>query len=130
VQRFQVRLCADRDEYRFSDAARQDDPRLKIDDPEGWGRPNLFAAADGYGAFHGNVIVDMDASKAGLFAFDRWRNDFGGDGKLTKRGTGGRCSSPVQTATPAVPSSRLERSRGALRPRSVAGMCTWEVGPS
>ena len=30
-----------------------------LDDPEGWGRLNLFAAADGYGAFTGNVVVTM-----------------------------------------------------------------------
>ena len=36
-----------------------------MDDAEGWGRLNLFAAADGYGAFNGNVIVSMDASQGG-----------------------------------------------------------------
>lgn len=59
-----------------------------MDDAEGWGRLNLFAAADGYGAFNGNVIVSMDASKGGFNAADLWRNDIGGAGKLTLQGTG------------------------------------------
>lgn len=59
-----------------------------LDDPEGWGRLNLFAAADGYAAFTGNVVVNMDASKGGFNAADRWRNDIGGSGKLVKQGTG------------------------------------------
>ena len=37
-----------------------------MDDAEGWGRLNLFAAADGYGAFNGNVIVSMDASQGAM----------------------------------------------------------------
>ncbi|MBU9546415.1 phosphatase PAP2 family protein [Burkholderia multivorans] len=59
-----------------------------MDDAEGWGRLNLFAAADGYGAFNGNVTVSMDASKGGLNAADVWRNDIVGAGKLTLRGSG------------------------------------------
>lgn len=59
-----------------------------LDDPEGWGRLNLFAAADGYGAFNSDVTVTMDASKGGFYAADRWRNDISGIGKLTKEGTG------------------------------------------
>ncbi|WP_369325141.1 phosphatase PAP2 family protein [Burkholderia cepacia] len=59
-----------------------------MDDAEGWGRLNLFAAADGYGAFNGNVIVAMDASKGGLNAADLWRNDITGTGKLTLQGSG------------------------------------------
>ncbi|MFC5468270.1 phosphatase PAP2 family protein [Cohnella suwonensis] len=59
-----------------------------LDDPEGWGRLNLFAAADGYGAFANNVTVTMDSSKGGFHASDRWRNDISGTGKLTKQGTG------------------------------------------
>jgi autotransporter-associated beta strand protein len=59
-----------------------------LDDAEGWGRLNLFAAADGYGAFTGNVVVAMDAAKGGFSAVDRWRNDISGAGKLTKQGTG------------------------------------------
>jgi autotransporter-associated beta strand protein len=59
-----------------------------MDDAEGWGRLNLFAAADGYGAFSGNVTIVMDAAKAGFHALDRWRNDIGGSGKLVKQGSG------------------------------------------
>lgn len=59
-----------------------------LDDPEGWGRLNLFAAADGYGAFAGNVVVNMDAAKGGFHAADSWRNDIAGSGKLVKQGSG------------------------------------------
>ncbi|WP_114814809.1 acid phosphatase [Paraburkholderia kururiensis] len=59
-----------------------------LDDAEGWGRLNLFAAADGYGQFSGNVSVTMDASQGGFNAADTWRNDIGGSGKLTFAGTG------------------------------------------
>lgn len=59
-----------------------------LDDEEGWGRLNLFAAADGYGAFAEDVKVTMDGSKSGFHAEDTWRNDISGPGKLTKSGTG------------------------------------------
>jgi autotransporter-associated beta strand protein len=59
-----------------------------LDDQEGWGRLNLFAAADGYGAFATDVTVTMDSNKGGFNALDRWRNDISGPGKLTKEGTG------------------------------------------
>jgi autotransporter-associated beta strand protein len=59
-----------------------------LDDTEGWGRLNLFAAADGYGALNGNVIVTMDATQGGFNASDTWRNNISGSGKLFKRGTG------------------------------------------
>ncbi|WP_239004647.1 S-layer homology domain-containing protein [Paenibacillus tepidiphilus] len=59
-----------------------------LDDPEGWGRLNLFAAADGYGALTSDVTVTMDAAKGGFHAADRWRNDISGSGELTKEGTG------------------------------------------
>ncbi|WP_426448464.1 S-layer homology domain-containing protein [Paenibacillus sp. S-38] len=59
-----------------------------LDDPEGWGRLNLFAAADGYGAFHQDVTVTMDAYQGGFHASDRWRNAISGTGKLTKAGSG------------------------------------------
>lgn len=59
-----------------------------MDDAEGWGRLNLFAAADGYGSFSGNVAIVMDAAKGGFNAVDRWRNDISGSGKLVKQGTG------------------------------------------
>ncbi|ORE90092.1 autotransporter domain-containing protein [Aurantimonas sp. 22II-16-19i] len=59
-----------------------------MDDPEGYGRLNLFAAADGYGAFWEDVTVTMDKELDGFNAFDAWRNDISGAGKLTKDGTG------------------------------------------
>ncbi len=59
-----------------------------LDDVEGWGRLNLFAAADGFGALINNVDVTMDASKGGFNATDSWGNDIKGPGKLTKEGTG------------------------------------------
>ncbi|BEP57039.1 phosphatase PAP2 family protein [Variovorax sp. V35] len=59
-----------------------------MDDAEGWGRLNLFDAADGYGAFNGDVVVTMDASLGGFNAIDQWRNNIGGNGKLNKLGTG------------------------------------------
>jgi autotransporter-associated beta strand protein len=52
-----------------------------LDGPEMWGRLNLFAAADGYGAFDADVVVTIDTA-------DTWRNDIGGTGGLVKRGTG------------------------------------------
>ncbi len=57
-------------------------------DEEGWGRLNLFAAADGYGAFNGDVAVSMDASLGGFHAIDTWKNSITGAGKLTKLGSG------------------------------------------
>lgn len=59
-----------------------------LDDAEGWGRLNLFAAADGYGAFNGDVEVTMDASLGGFNAADSWKNNIAGKGKLTKAGSG------------------------------------------
>lgn len=59
-----------------------------MDDAEGWGRLNLFDAADGYGAFNGDVVVTMDASLGGFNAADSWRNNITGQGKLTKKGSG------------------------------------------
>jgi autotransporter-associated beta strand protein len=59
-----------------------------LDGPEQWGRLNLFAAADGYGSFDGDVEVTLDAAAGGFHAADVWRNDIGGPGRLTKSGTG------------------------------------------
>ena len=59
-----------------------------LDDAEGWGRLNLVAAADGYGALSGDVRVTMDAGKGGFNALDRWRNDISGTGQLVKLGSG------------------------------------------
>lgn len=57
-------------------------------DEEGWGRLNLFAAADGYGAFNGDVTITMDANQGGFHAEDSFRNDIVGAGRLSKRGSG------------------------------------------
>jgi autotransporter-associated beta strand protein len=59
-----------------------------IDGPELWGRLNLFAAADGYGAFDADVAVVMDASAGGFSAADSWKNDISGPGALVKQGSG------------------------------------------
>ncbi len=59
-----------------------------LDDPEGWGRLNLFAAADGFGAFPSDVTVTLDAAKGGFNANDTWRNPISGKGGLTKKGSG------------------------------------------
>ena len=59
-----------------------------IDGPELWGRLNLFAAADGYGAFDGDVTVVMDAAAGGFSAADSWKNDISGPGALVKQGSG------------------------------------------
>jgi autotransporter-associated beta strand protein len=59
-----------------------------LDDAEGWGRLNLYAAADGYAAFDTDVTLNMDAAAGGFSAADTWRNDIDGAGSLTKRGTG------------------------------------------
>ncbi|NEE01949.1 phosphatase PAP2 family protein [Phytoactinopolyspora halotolerans] len=59
-----------------------------LDGPEGWGRLNLFAAADGYGALRDDVTVEMNAADGGFSAADTWRNDIDGPGGLVKRGTG------------------------------------------
>jgi autotransporter-associated beta strand protein len=59
-----------------------------LDDTEGWGRLNLFAAAGGYEAFENDVTVSMDAARGGFNEADTWKNDIDGSGKLTKSGTG------------------------------------------
>ena len=55
---------------------------------EQWGRLDLFAAADGYGAFDRDADVTLNAADGGFAAADTWRNDIAGRGGLTKRGTG------------------------------------------
>lgn len=59
-----------------------------LDNGLGYDRINLFAAADGYGAFNGTVTVTMDAARGGFSAYDVWRNDIGGAGGLVKLGSG------------------------------------------
>ncbi|MFD6289605.1 phosphatase PAP2 family protein [Streptomyces sp. NPDC060205] len=62
-----------------------------LDGFEKWGRLDLFAAADGYGAFDADVRVTLDAAARGFGAADTWRNDIGGRGGLVKRGSGTLC---------------------------------------
>jgi autotransporter-associated beta strand protein len=59
-----------------------------LDGPEQWGRLNLFAAADAYGAFDADVRVEMNSAQGGFNAADTWRNDIDGTGALVKLGTG------------------------------------------
>ncbi|WP_405922782.1 phosphatase PAP2 family protein [Streptomyces sp. NBC_00035] len=59
-----------------------------LDGDEQWGRLNLFAAADGYGAFESDVTVTLNAADGGFGAADTWRNDISGCGGLVKRGSG------------------------------------------
>ncbi|GHP14074.1 phospholipid phosphatase [Lentilactobacillus fungorum] len=58
------------------------------DDTEGWGRLNLFKAANGFGEFLTNTTVNMDAAKGGFNANDTWKNNISGKGGLTKDGSG------------------------------------------
>lgn len=59
-----------------------------LDKTNGWGRINLVAASDGYGAFNGDVYVNMVRSEGGYSVQDWWINDISGEGMLTKDGTG------------------------------------------
>lgn len=63
-------------------------PLLSGNTWDGWGRLNLYAAANGYGAFASTVTVTMDASQGGYSALDTWSNDISGTGGLVKGGTG------------------------------------------
>ncbi len=58
------------------------------DDTEGWGRLNLFEAANGYGKFNDTTTINMDAAKGGFNAKDTFLNNIGGTGSLVKTGTG------------------------------------------
>jgi autotransporter-associated beta strand protein len=61
---------------------------IPLDNGSGWARLNLYAAADGYGAFDSNVAVTMNASLGGYNASDSWNNNIHGVGGLTLNGTG------------------------------------------
>ncbi len=63
-------------------------PLLSGNTEDGWGRLNLFAAADGFGAFTHDTAITMDASQGGFNASDTWSNDISGVGGLTLNGTG------------------------------------------
>lgn len=93
-----------------------------IGDDEGWGRLNYFAAADGYGAFNGSVVVNMDASNGGFSATDTWRNTISGTGKLTKQGTGALAFTGTNTW-----SGGTELQAGTLEARSTAALGSGDV---
>ncbi|WP_377161898.1 phosphatase PAP2 family protein [Roseateles sp. UC29_93] len=93
-----------------------------MDDAEGWGRLNLFAAADGYAAFDGDVGVTMDAAKGGFQALDVWRNDIRGAGKLTKLGSG-----TLALAGGNSYSGGTQVSAGVLRADSAKALGTGDV---
>ncbi|MGP4117194.1 phosphatase PAP2 family protein [Levilactobacillus zymae] len=59
-----------------------------LDDAEGWGRLDLFSAANGYGQLWDTTKVNMDATKGSFNAHDTWRNNIGGTGQLVKQGSG------------------------------------------
>jgi autotransporter-associated beta strand protein len=59
-----------------------------LDESNGWGRIDLVTAADGYGAFPGDVTVTMNAEDGGFSQHDWWRNNISGEGLLTKQGSG------------------------------------------
>ncbi|KQP10886.1 hypothetical protein ASF28_07310 [Methylobacterium sp. Leaf99] len=59
-----------------------------LDDGSGYARLNLYAAGDGYGAFHSQVAVTMNGALGGFNAADSWNNDISGSGGLTLGGSG------------------------------------------
>lgn len=61
-----------------------------LDNGSGWARLNLYAAADGYGAFASNVAVTMTGA-------DSWNNDIGGIGGLALGGSGALTLSGANT---------------------------------
>jgi autotransporter-associated beta strand protein len=88
LTRFPYLTDAQRTEVLASTGLPSGYPVLSGNTYDGWGRLNLYAAFDGYGAFTRNVTVTMDAAQGGTSAFDTWRNDISGSGSLTKAGTG------------------------------------------
>lgn len=59
-----------------------------LDDTEGWGRLDLFSAANGYGSLPATTKVTMNADRGGFNAQDTWKNNITGTGRLVKQGTG------------------------------------------
>lgn len=64
-----------------------------VDDVYGWGLINLKKAIDGPGQLRVDTLVNMDRPAGGAIvwqggAWDDWRNDIGGPGRLEKSGIG------------------------------------------
>lgn len=64
-----------------------------VDDIYGWGLMNLKKAIDGPGQLRVDTLVDMDRPAGGAIvwqghAWDDWRNDISGPGRLEKNGIG------------------------------------------
>ncbi|KJW12437.1 phosphatase PAP2 family protein [Levilactobacillus spicheri] len=59
-----------------------------LDDTEGWGRLDLFSAANGYGSLPATTKITMNAARGGFNAQDTWKNNITGTGRLVKQGTG------------------------------------------
>lgn len=64
-----------------------------VDDVYGWGLMNLKKAIDGPGQMRVDTVVDMDRPAGGAIvwqggAWDDWRNDISGPGRLEKTGIG------------------------------------------
>lgn len=88
LTRFPYLTDAQRTEVLATTGLPSGTPLLSDNTYDGWGQLNLYAAWDGYGAFNGQVSVNLDASKGGYNAADAWNNDITGSGGLTKAGTG------------------------------------------
>jgi subtilase-type serine protease len=102
-----------------------------LDDNSGWARLNLYAAAGGYGAFAGNVTVNMDATRLGLNAFDVWTNNISGPGGLTLQGSGTLVLAGNNTytgGTSVQDTSTLAVTGSLLGPLSISPLATFVVG--
>jgi autotransporter-associated beta strand protein len=93
-----------------------------LDDAEGYGRIDAFAAFNGYGQFNGSVVISMDATQGGFSANDTWRNDISGSGKLTLNGSG-----TLQLAGNNSYSGGTQVSGGAIEADSATAFGTGDV---
>ncbi|MDT6979729.1 phosphatase PAP2 family protein [Levilactobacillus zymae] len=89
-----------------------------LDDAEGWGRLDLFSAANGFGKFLDTTKVTMNAAKGSFSARDTWRNDIAGRGGLIKQGTGTLTLAGHNTFTGGV---QVNGGRVILTTRDAAG---------